>query len=143
MAVETQRLLSENKMLEGKDHDVAQVWCGGESPVIVTSQDTRPVLDNAFLLSTHMSSQAATSSTSSPATMSVSLRTDSPLSADELPIHLDNITQENSDAATSTEYPSSPRRPLRMYTRPQLLSLSQSPMVKPPPDMPDLRTWFG
>ena len=99
---------------------------------------TRPVL---VFLPTHMS-QPATSSTSSPTTMSVPLQTESPPSVHEPPSHLDNVSQENSDVVASGESLSSPR-PLRIYTRPQLLSLSQSPMVKPPPDMPDLRTWFG
>ncbi|TFK30603.1 hypothetical protein FA15DRAFT_662601 [Coprinopsis marcescibilis] len=31
----------------------------------------------------------------------------------------------------------------RIYTRAQLLSLHDSPLVKPPADMPDLKTWFG
>ena len=38
--------------------------------------------------------------------------------------------------------PSLPR-PILIYTRDQLLSLSKSPLVKAPPDMPDLKSWFG
>jgi zinc finger CCCH domain-containing protein 13 len=34
-------------------------------------------------------------------------------------------------------------RPILIYTREQLVSLSKSPLVKVPPDMPDLRSWFG
>jgi len=34
-------------------------------------------------------------------------------------------------------------RPKQVYTRRQLLSLFKSPLVKPPPDMPDLKQWFG
>lgn len=34
-------------------------------------------------------------------------------------------------------------RPLRIYTRAQLLNLHRSPLVQPPPDMPELKIWFG
>ncbi|KAF6766359.1 hypothetical protein DFP72DRAFT_866272 [Ephemerocybe angulata] len=34
-------------------------------------------------------------------------------------------------------------RPLRIYTRAQLLHLHRSPLVQPPPDMPELKSWFG
>jgi hypothetical protein len=34
-------------------------------------------------------------------------------------------------------------RPLRIYTRAQILRLYNSPLVKSPPDMPELRYWFG
>ncbi|KAJ7130057.1 hypothetical protein C8R43DRAFT_1134020 [Mycena crocata] len=30
-----------------------------------------------------------------------------------------------------------------IYTRPQLIHLQSSPLVKPPPDMPELKYWFG
>lgn len=56
---------------------------------------------------------------------------------------LDGISHDDNDAAPSPEQFSSPQRPLRIYTRPQLLLLSQSPMVKLPPDMPELKVWFG
>ena len=34
-------------------------------------------------------------------------------------------------------------RPILIYTRDQLLFLSNSPLVKAPPDMPDLKHWYG
>ncbi|KAJ7655117.1 hypothetical protein DFH06DRAFT_1298722 [Mycena polygramma] len=34
-------------------------------------------------------------------------------------------------------------RPLIIYTRPQILHLQSSPLVKSPPDMPELKYWFG
>ncbi|KAF9061557.1 hypothetical protein BDP27DRAFT_328753 [Rhodocollybia butyracea] len=34
-------------------------------------------------------------------------------------------------------------RSLRIYSRPQLLALSKSPLVCVPPDMPELKEWFG
>jgi len=30
-----------------------------------------------------------------------------------------------------------------IYTRPQLISLQNSPLVQPPPNMPQLKDWFG
>lgn len=33
--------------------------------------------------------------------------------------------------------------PIIVYTRSQLLSLHNSPLVKPPSDMPELKDWFG
>ena len=33
--------------------------------------------------------------------------------------------------------------PILIYTRDQLLYLSKSPLVKAPPDMPDLKHWYG
>lgn len=46
-------------------------------------------------------------------------------------------TSENPPASTNSP------RPLRIYTRAQLLNLHRSPLVQPPPDMPDLKSWFG
>ncbi|RDB29623.1 hypothetical protein Hypma_015351 [Hypsizygus marmoreus] len=52
------------------------------------------------------------------------------------------------DEASQTE-PANPEktgtssRPMRIYTRPQLLFLYKSPLVRPPPDMPELKDWFG
>lgn len=34
-------------------------------------------------------------------------------------------------------------RPLRIYNRSQILHLSNSPLVKPPLDMPEMKDWFG
>jgi hypothetical protein len=36
-----------------------------------------------------------------------------------------------------------PHPRLLVYTRAELLFLRQSPLVKPPPDMPSLKDWFG
>ena len=36
-----------------------------------------------------------------------------------------------------------PPPPFRKYTRQQLVHLSTSPLVKPPPNMPELKVWFG
>lgn len=47
------------------------------------------------------------------------------------------------EQASQTEEPPSPCRPLRIYTRSQMLFLHGSPLVKPPPDMPELKHWFG
>ncbi|PPQ71757.1 hypothetical protein CVT26_007598 [Gymnopilus dilepis] len=49
-------------------------------------------------------------------------------------------TTDNNDQPQKA--PASPR-PMRKYTRQQLVSLSNSPLVKPPPNMPDLKVWFG
>lgn len=37
----------------------------------------------------------------------------------------------------------SPPRSLRIYPRPQLLALSKSPLICVPPNMPELKEWFG
>jgi hypothetical protein len=34
-------------------------------------------------------------------------------------------------------------RPVIVYTRPELVHMSKSPLVAPPKDMPDLKEWFG
>lgn len=39
-------------------------------------------------------------------------------------------------------HPSEPR-PMRLYNREQLLHLYKSPLVQLPPNMPELRQWFG
>ncbi|KAF7319953.1 hypothetical protein MKEN_00779200 [Mycena kentingensis (nom. inval.)] len=46
-------------------------------------------------------------------------------------------------AISADQAPSPPCRPLLIYTRPQLLHLQSSPLVKPPPTMPELKHWFG
>ncbi|TFK76940.1 hypothetical protein BDN72DRAFT_830113 [Pluteus cervinus] len=33
--------------------------------------------------------------------------------------------------------------PIKIYTRPQILALYKSPLVHPPPNMPELKDWFG
>nr|GAT49767.1 predicted protein [Mycena chlorophos] len=56
------------------------------------------------------------------------------------------MASPNDDQATVLG-PSSPSaapcRPLLVYTRSQLLHLQASPLVKPPPTMPELKQWFG
>jgi hypothetical protein len=37
----------------------------------------------------------------------------------------------------------SPPKPLISYSRRELLFLSKSPLVKPPPRLPPLKDWFG
>lgn len=32
---------------------------------------------------------------------------------------------------------------IKVYTRPQILALYKSPLVHPPPNMPELKDWFG
>ncbi|KAJ7139820.1 hypothetical protein C8R44DRAFT_765504 [Mycena epipterygia] len=49
---------------------------------------------------------------------------------------------ESSEPEESATKPS-PCRPLMIYTRPQILHLQSSPLVKCPPDMPELKYWFG
>ncbi|KAF9044877.1 hypothetical protein BDZ89DRAFT_1127897 [Hymenopellis radicata] len=65
--------------------------------------------------------------------------------ADELDA-LNNDEPAEEDAATEPENapPSPPSpRPLRIYTRTQILALLKSPLVSPPPNMPELKDWFG
>lgn len=52
------------------------------------------------------------------------------------------------DEASQTEPPNPEKKTtlsqqMRIYTRPQLLFLHNSPLVNPPPDMPELKDWFG
>lgn len=44
---------------------------------------------------------------------------------------------------TLAKNPQSPPRRLVIYTRPSMLKLYKSPLVKPPDDMPALKDWFG
>ena len=46
------------------------------------------------------------------------------------------------DSSTSKNERMSPR-PLRVYTRSQVMYLRDSPLVKPPEGMPSLKDWFG
>lgn len=61
---------------------------------------------------------------------------------DKLADALSSTTIEGSSPQPESPAHASPR-PLRIYTRAQLLSLHNSPLVKPPPDMPELKQWFG
>ena len=58
---------------------------------------------------------------------------------------LDTASQSTQDGAenTQTTPQSSQPRPMRVYTRAQLLHLHRSPLVQPPPNMPELKVWFG
>lgn len=47
--------------------------------------------------------------------------------------------QESGGCEKTTPSP----RPMRIYTRSQILFLHNSPLVRPPPNMPDLKDWFG
>ncbi|KAK7694557.1 hypothetical protein QCA50_001743 [Cerrena zonata] len=44
---------------------------------------------------------------------------------------------------TNGKAPETPSRKLHVYTRSQLLSLSKSPLVKTPNDLPSFKDWFG
>ncbi|KAJ4486339.1 hypothetical protein J3R30DRAFT_3697845 [Lentinula aciculospora] len=46
-------------------------------------------------------------------------------------------------AQVDNQSSSSPSPSLRIYSRPQILALYKSPLVCVPPDMPELRDWFG
>ncbi|KAL1705049.1 hypothetical protein EV121DRAFT_270066 [Schizophyllum commune] len=50
--------------------------------------------------------------------------------------------QRPPEQAQGTQQPDS-QRPLRIYTRKQLLYLHASPLVQLPPGMPELKDWFG
>ncbi|KAJ6627233.1 hypothetical protein B0H10DRAFT_2185434 [Mycena sp. CBHHK59/15] len=52
-------------------------------------------------------------------------------------------TEIESQDEPSEPTESLPCRPLMIYTRPQILHLQSSPLVKSPPDMPELKHWFG
>lgn len=46
-------------------------------------------------------------------------------------------------APERTEKSTTMFRPIKTYTRPQILFLHNSPLVRLPPDMPELKDWFG
>lgn len=50
-----------------------------------------------------------------------------------------NLQGQEIDSKKSTKL----YRRMRIYTRSQLLFLNDSPLVHPPPNMPDLKQWFG
>ncbi|KAH0590535.1 hypothetical protein H2248_000680 [Termitomyces sp. 'cryptogamus'] len=66
---------------------------------------------------------------------------------EQLVTSLENVSVH--DVASQTElFPmpektTSPNPPMRIYTRPQILFLSNSPLIRLPPGMPDLKEWFG
>ncbi|EMD41793.1 hypothetical protein CERSUDRAFT_110356 [Gelatoporia subvermispora B] len=71
--------------------------------------------------------------------------TPSDRSEDSLVDDVAKLTIENakSPGKTTTHEPNAPVRPLRVYSRGQLLALYKSPLVQPPDDMPALKDWFG
>jgi hypothetical protein len=56
---------------------------------------------------------------------------------------LSDVEHPPQHGAEKTQTDSSTNRPLRIYSRAQLLNLHRSPLVQPPPDMPELKMWFG
>lgn len=85
---------------------------------------------------------------SSPPTALQFLETDDPTetplqipvsSADTSSPQPDVNTEQNAQKQPGLSLP----RPILIYTRDQLLFLSNSPLVKAPPDMPDLKHWYG
>jgi len=54
-----------------------------------------------------------------------------------------NLHDAEEDPAKAIQKDPFGLRPKQVYTRNELLSLFKSPLVKPPPDMPDLKQWFG
>ncbi|KAH8120141.1 hypothetical protein DFH11DRAFT_1558531 [Phellopilus nigrolimitatus] len=67
-------------------------------------------------------------------------------SVDALVDELEKADIESSSEAEDTqsnEADSTPSRPRIVYTRRQLLYLSQSPLVRPPDGMPTFKSWFG
>lgn len=54
-----------------------------------------------------------------------------------------NLHDAQDDPSKPGAKPSSEPRPMRIYTREQLLYLYKSPLVQLPPNMPELKQWFG
>ncbi|KAH9486768.1 hypothetical protein JR316_0000833 [Psilocybe cubensis] len=55
----------------------------------------------------------------------------------------DNTALNEAVGEQHDEAPPPSARPIRKYTRRQLVLLSASPLVKPPLNMPELKVWFG
>ncbi|THH03828.1 hypothetical protein EW145_g5972 [Phellinidium pouzarii] len=68
-----------------------------------------------------------------------------PTAIDALAAELENAEiQSSSEAqAEATQHVAEGPRPRIVYSRKQLLHLSQSPLVNPPNDMPEFKSWFG
>ncbi|KAF7339726.1 hypothetical protein MSAN_02188100 [Mycena sanguinolenta] len=67
-----------------------------------------------------------------------------PLPADVLALAAtDAVSQDEPSEQEGTAPKPVQSRPLMIYTRPQMLYLQSSPLVKSPPDMPELKHWFG
>lgn len=54
-----------------------------------------------------------------------------------------NGSPQNHNGQQQLENPLHLPPPFRKYTRQQLVHLSTSSLVKPPPNMPELKAWFG
>jgi len=108
---------------------------------------TRPVLSSrpsfALFTSTLYSTTSPTTSMSSPPSASQSPELSHSSRSGDGPAMEPDRDSMPQDAASSTEKLVSSPRPLRIYTRQHLVALSLSPLVKPPSDMPELKTWFG
>lgn len=64
-------------------------------------------------------------------------------SQDSPPISPASTLEKDSTVELQPEKSLSSPHPMRKYTRKQLIFLSDSPLVKPPPNMPELKAWFG
>ncbi|KAF9569730.1 hypothetical protein CPC08DRAFT_812711 [Agrocybe pediades] len=83
-----------------------------------------------------MSTDSSTSLTNETKDPSQSAQDPPPPTSDSNPLNSHNGDQH-------TENPLNKPRPMRKYTRNQLVALSNSPLVQPPPNMPELKVWFG
>jgi len=81
---------------------------------------------------------------SSPPTGLQSIETERRVETPQNPVSfVDTSPQPEVNAEQNAQKQPSLPRPILIYTRDQLLFLSNSPLVKAPPDMPDLKYWFG
>lgn len=70
--------------------------------------------------------------------------TDTPQSSPDPSLPSSDSTPLNShNGDQHTENSLHKPRPMRKYTRSQLIELSKSPLVQLPPNMPELKVWFG
>lgn len=69
----------------------------------------------------------------------------SPAAADSLTNNIvDSLEKVQLQAPQTSEANApDPIRPFIVYTRPEALHISKSPLVKPPDGMPALKDWFG
>ena len=81
---------------------------------------------------------------SSPHTGCQSLETEDLTGTPQNPVSsIDTSPQPNVNTEQNAQKQPSLPRPILIYTRDQLLFLSNSPLVDAPPDMPELKNWFG
>jgi len=70
--------------------------------------------------------------------------TTSPLPVDGLANSLAKATiQDEANLTQATKKDKVPAKPMKIYTRRQLLLLHNSSLVQLPPNMPGLKDWFG